>query len=81
MAQLERVAVRGGLSLMECNEREDRYCRERENTATPEEAASLLKSRCRALTGMIAECRKSAPSRANAVRMSKTMPCQERVTI
>ena len=61
MAQLELVAVRGGLSLMECNELEDRYYRELENTATPEEAVSLLKSHCRALTGMIAECRELSP--------------------
>ena len=46
---------------MECNELEDRYYRELENTATPEEAVSLLKSHCRALTGMIAECRELSP--------------------
>ena len=61
MAQLELVAVRGGLSLMEYNELEDRYYRELENTATPDEAVSLLKSHCRALTGMIAECRELSP--------------------
>ena len=61
MAQLELIAVRGGLSLMECNELEDRYYRELENTASPEEAVALLKDHCRALTGMIAECRDLSP--------------------
>ncbi|MCR4606268.1 MAG: AraC family transcriptional regulator [Oscillospiraceae bacterium] len=61
MAQLELIAVRGGLSLMECNELEDRYYRRLETTASPAEAVALLKDHCRALTEMIAECRELSP--------------------
>ena len=61
MAQLELVAVRGGLSLMECNKLEDQYYRALEKTASPEEAVALLKDHCKALCRMIAECRKLTP--------------------
>ena len=58
LAQLELVAVRGGLSLMECNELQDKYYRALENASTPQEAVALLKDHCFTLTRMIAECRK-----------------------
>ncbi len=57
LAQLELVAVRGGLSLIRCNELEDRYYRALNEASTPREAVSLLKDHCNELTKMIAACR------------------------
>ena len=57
LAQLELVAVRGGLSLMECNELQDKYYRALEDASTPQKAVSLLRDHCFTLTRMIAECR------------------------
>ena len=61
LAQLELIAVRGGLSLMECNELQDKYYRALEDTSTPQDAVALLKNHCFTLTRMIAECRKLSP--------------------
>lgn len=61
LAQLELVAVRGGLSLMECNELQDKYYRALEDVSTPQQAVSLLKKHCLTLTGMIADCRRLSP--------------------
>ena len=61
LAQLELVAVRGGLSLMECNELQDKYYRALEEASTPREAVALLRNHCFTLTRMIAECRKLSP--------------------
>lgn len=53
-AQLELVAVRAGLSLIDCCTLQDNYYRALENAETPNEAVSLLHAHCMQLTKLIA---------------------------
>lgn len=58
LAQLEIVAVRGGLSLIQCSSLQEKYYRAIERADSPKEATALLREQCVELTSLIRDCKK-----------------------